>query len=163
MGSKSQREISERDIQTRIAVASEAMQAALEAANTEDGAGAFSVTYVFPAVDLSAGNVVEDIQGPPGLRGLVKAISVYNVTVTFNAVTTAARIDVGIQAGDTDAYVISAGLGTLAADAALTPVLTAGVVGTLPIGEDALVTFVAPTGGTPAGTATFAITINYFL
>jgi hypothetical protein len=144
----------------RIADAQEAIQTAVESA---DGAGAFSVTYTFPLIDLDSGDVTADIQGPPGLRGLVKEINVYNVTEIFTDVTTEARVDVGIQGGDDNAYAISSDLGTLAAAAAIALTVTPGVVATIPAAEDILITFVAATGGTPTGIATFSVTINWFI
>jgi hypothetical protein len=164
MSGKTQFEIEIRALMERVATAQEAIQAAQE---VEAGAGAFAVTYVFPAKDFGAGNWTEDIQGPPGLRGLVKAISAYDITEAFNGSVTESRVEVGIQGGDADAYVISddfvEGAGTAIA-AGFTPALTAGVVGTIPAAEDLIVTGYAPNdSGANEGIATIAVTISYFV
>jgi hypothetical protein len=120
----------------------------------------FEITYVLPAVDF-ASTKTEVIETPAGFRGIVKAITLYNVTVTFTAVTTPAYVYVGIT-GDTDAYALSAGLGTLAQNAADCPALTKGATHIIPPGQTVDVTAVAPTGGSPAGTATIGVTIQFF-
>ena len=164
MSGKTQFEGNVKVLFDRIADAQEAIQAAAEAAGTADGAGAFSVTYVFVDADFGAG-FTEDIQGPTGLRGLVKSIDIYNVTEECNGDTTAARVDIGIQGGDADAYVISDDIpDPTAIGAALNLGLTAGVVGTIPVGEDILVTGIAPNdAGANTGIANVAVTINYFV
>lgn len=160
MGSKSQREISERDISTRVAVALEAVEVALEAANTADGAGAFSVTYVFPAKDWGA-EWTEVINTPAGFRGLVKAAVIYDVTEIFSAVGSDARVDVG-DGTDVDAFAITGGLGTTGVDASAAPAITLGVTGTIPVADIVTITGIA--AGTPGtGIATLALTINYFV
>jgi hypothetical protein len=120
----------------------------------------FNVTYVLPTTDYGAG-FTEVIESPPGFRGVVRAVSLYNVTELFTAVTTPAYCYVGIN-GDTDAFVTSAGLGTLAVDAADSPALTDGATHIIQPNTTIHVTGVAPTGGTPAGIATTAVTIQYF-
>lgn len=149
------------DSQTTALEAIQVSQASIAAS---DGQGAFSVTYVFPAKDFGAGDWTEDIQGPTGFRGLVKAISIYDVTETFNGSVTESRVEVGIQGGDVDAYSISADFGLLAADAGLTPALTDGAVLTIPSADNILVTGYAPDdAGANAGIATVAVTVSYFL
>jgi hypothetical protein len=145
-----------------IQVAQEAIQVAQETVAAASGA-AFSVTYTFPLIDLDGGDVVRDIQGPAGLRGTVQEVNIFDCSETFTVVTTDARLDIGIQGGDDNAYAITDDVGALAADAAISLPLTAGVVGTIPAAEDLLLTFVAPTGGTPEGIATWAVTINWFV
>jgi hypothetical protein len=120
----------------------------------------FDITYVLPAVDFST-TATEVIETPAGFRGVVKAITVYNVTTQFTAVTTPAYVYVGIT-GDTDAYVTSASLGTLDADEADCPALTRGATYIIPAGQTVDVTGVAPTGGSPAGVATIGVTIQFF-
>lgn len=132
-----------------------------------DGQGAFSVTYIFPAKDFGNGDWTEDIQAPTGFRGLVKAISIYDITEAFNGDTTEARVEVGIQGGDVDAYIISSditeGAGS-AVDAGFTPTLTLGAVGTIPSADNLLVTGYAPDdAGANEGIGTVAVTISYFL
>jgi hypothetical protein len=120
----------------------------------------FCITYVLPAVDFSS-TATEVIETPPGFRGKVRSIDLYNVTTLFTAVTTPAYVYVGIN-GDTDAFCTSAGLGTLAIDAADSPALTDGATHIIQPNTTVHVTGVAPTGGSPAGVATVAVTIQFF-
>ena len=125
----------------------------------------FEITYVLPGVEDGGGDYgagfTEVIETPAGFRGVVKAITLYNVIELFTAVTTPAYCYVGIS-GDTDAFAMSAGLGTLAVDAADCPALTKGATYIIPAGTTVHVTGVAPTGGTPAGIATTGVTIQFF-
>ena len=121
----------------------------------------FVVTYTFPAKDYGAATWTEVIETPAGFRGKVRAISIYDVTEAFTDDTTEARVDVGIS-GDIDAYVTSADLGTLGIAAADSPALTEGATNIIPANNTVHVTGTAPTGGTPAGIATTAVTIQYF-
>ncbi len=164
MSGKSNFEIQIKDVFDRLAVAQEAIQVAQEAvAGTGDS---FNVTYVFPAKDFGAG-WTEDIQSPPGHRGQVVAIAAYDITESFNGSVTEARVDVGIQGGDADAYSISDDFpeGVLTAIAAgFAPGVTDGVVGIIPVGEDILVTGIAPNdSGANEGIGTIALTIAYFV
>lgn len=120
----------------------------------------FSITYVLPAVDF-ASTATEVIETPASFRGIVKAITVYNVTTQFTAVTTPAYVYVGIS-GDTDAFALSASLGTLNVDEADCPALTKGATHLIQPGTTVHVTGVAPTGGAPAGVATIGVTIQFF-
>lgn len=153
--------------QERILNALEAIQTAQEAiqatAAADPGASAFSVTYLFQAQDIGNGNITEVIAGRTGYRGHVRSIEVFNVTEAFNATTTPARVDVGITAGDLDAYAIGGSFGTTAIAAAASPAVTDGVIGTIPVSAGITITMYAPTGGTPAGIADVAVTIQYFL
>jgi len=121
----------------------------------------FVVTYTFPAKDFGAATWTEVIETPPGFRGKVRAVTLYDVTEAFTDDTTEARVDVGIS-GDIDAYVTSADLGTLAIAASDCPALTDGATRIIPANNTVHVTGTAPTGGTPAGIATTAVTIMYF-
>lgn len=122
----------------------------------------FDVTYVFPAKDFgAAANWTEVIESPPGFRGMVRAISLYDVTEVFNAPTTPAYVYVGIS-GDIDAYALSASLGTLAAAASDSPALTHGATRYIQANTTIHVTGVGITGALPTGIATVAVTIQYF-
>jgi hypothetical protein len=125
----------------------------------------FCITYVLPGAVGAGGDYgngfTEVIESPPGFRGKVRAISLYNVTEAFTAVTTPAYCYVGIS-GDTDAFCLSAGLGTTAIGAADSPALTDGATHIIQPGTTIHVTGVAPTGGTPAGVCDTAVTIQYF-
>jgi len=122
----------------------------------------FDVTYVFPAKDFGAGsNWTEVIESPPGFRGTVRAVTLYDVTEIFNVPTTASFVYVGLS-GDIDAFALSASLGTLATDASDSPVLTHGDTRYIQPNATIHVTGVAATGTTPTGIATVAVTIQYF-
>ena len=147
--------LKERAIQERIAVAAEALYGSQP---NNSGVDAFSITYVFPAIDFGGGNKTEQVEGIEGFRGTVKAIIVYECSELFADANS--YIDVGIDGGDADAYIDGAKFAALAADASLAADLTAGVVGTIPVGEDILVSMFKPTGAT--GIATVAVTIQYY-
>lgn len=121
----------------------------------------FDVTYTFPAKDFGAATWTEVIESPPGFRGKVRAVSIYDVTEAFTDDTTESRVDVGIS-GDIDAFATSADLGTLGIAASDSPALTGGATLIIPANTTVHVTGTAPTGGTPAGIATVAVTIMYF-
>lgn len=121
----------------------------------------FVVTYTFPAKDFGAATWTEVIESPPGFRGKVRAVTLYDCTEAFTDDTTEARVDVGIT-GDINAFVTSADLGVLAIAASDCPALTDGATRIIPANTTVHVTGTAPTGGTPAGIATTAVTIQYF-
>ena len=124
-----------------------------------DSIAAFSVTYVFPALDVGVATKTELIEGLEGFRGLVKAISVYAVTQTYSG--DDAYVDIGLT-GTLDAYINGADFGVaLAASGALTLDLTAGATGTIPVGADIICTFATPDTSSD-GIATYAVTIQYF-
>ncbi len=149
----------ERAIATRIAVAQEARL-------RDDGRGAFSVTYKFGTstfIDFGS-DTTEVIAPPPGLRGELKDLNLYNVTETFNTTSIAAGITIGIAGtGNAAIYASSALFGTLATDAAEDFALTLGATVILPADTDILVSFNASNNGTPAGRASVALTINFFV
>ena len=145
-----------RAIQERIATAVEAQ---LGSQPINSGVDAFSVTYVFPALDVGAATKSEKIEGVEGYRGLVKAISIYAVTQTYSGAD--AYVDIGLT-GTLDAYINGADFGVaIAANGALTADLTAGATGTIPVGADIICTFATPDTGSD-GIATYAVTIQYF-
>jgi hypothetical protein len=121
----------------------------------------FQVTYTFEAADFGA-DFTEIIAMPAGWRGKVKAIDIYNVSETFNSVTTNARVEVGISGGDVDAFAISNDIPDTAANAAFSAVITDGVLPVIPRGTSILIGGIAATGGVPAGIGTLSVTILYF-
>lgn len=147
-----------------LVTAQQAIQASQASIAASDGQGAYSVTYVFALADFGAG-FTEDIQGKSGFRGRVKAVDIYEISEAFNGDTTGARLDIGIQGGDDNAYTITAAIpDPTATGAALSLALTDGVIGLIPVGEDILLTGVAPNdAGANEGICTLAVTISYFL
>ena len=120
----------------------------------------YAVTYTFPQVDFGAGDSTEVIAGHPDRVGYIQEVVVTRVTETFTTDTTEARVEVG-DGTDPDYHVVSANLGALAATESARPVLTPGVERNLGV-QDATVTFVAPTGGVPAGIADVSVTVLWF-
>lgn len=120
-------------------------------------------SYVFPAVAFGTGTA-QSFQGPKGKAGRLVDIHV-SCTVLFTAVTTPAYVQVGTAA--TPAANAALALGTLAATDAISAkgngVTTAYTLTTDQIAADTQVevTFVAPTGGTPAGTGTVAVVVDW--
>lgn len=124
----------------------------------------YAVTYNCGiALDIGAGNKATDFITDAAFRGKIQAISVYDITETFNSVTTAPRIDIGdgsdadywctVEIADgTTAQHFSAAAGTIVANQA--EIIEPGDVVT--------VTSVAPTGGTPTGIANVDVTVLYF-
>ena len=126
----------------------------------------FAVTYILPGVtggtgDFGNGDWTEIINTPAGFRGLVRAVTLFQITENFNSVTTEAQLNVG-TAGDADAFAYTGNLGDPAATTSLTPALTYGVTKVIQPGTAVQVQGIAPTGGTPTGIASVAVTIQYF-
>jgi hypothetical protein len=133
---------------------------ALETLSGDAGA-AFTETYLFQAQDFGAGDAAEVIQGPSGKTGIVRAVTVFNVSEAFTIVTTSARVDVG-DGSDANGYAFSNDIPAVAIAGSHSPAISAGVLGNeLPGGAAVTLTFVAPTGGTPAGIADVQVTITW--
>lgn len=122
-------------------------------------------SYVFPNVDFGAGDSAQSFQGPKGKAGRLIDIH-YSVTETFNSVTTDAYTEIG-TAADPNAYAHF-----VQGDAAATDSVSGqdGVTDTdwlidadIPADTQVEMTFVAPTGGTPAGIATVTVWVDWAL
>lgn len=119
--------------------------------------------YSFPGVAFGT-STAQYINGPRGKKGTLKAIHV-SATVLFTAVTTSGRVDVG-NATTAAAYG-SLTLGTLAAAAAMSSddsgQTADPIVANHEIAANTVVkvSFVAPTGGSPAGTGTVSVMIDW--
>ncbi len=131
-----------------------------------------AITYTYPALAFGATGSTSTIKPPRGhLNGTIEDIHVA-VTALFTAVTTPAFIRVG-YAGDLD-YYAELNMGTAAASAgygSADVVAATGVVfRRIDLRNDPVpgvltgvtVTFVAATGGSPAGTGTVAIAIGWW-
>tara|TARA_R110000868_G_C10962416_1_gene768667 strand:+ start:6055 stop:6462 length:408 start_codon:yes stop_codon:yes gene_type:complete len=127
--------------------------------------------YAF-AHDFGAGSNNYTFKGPKGKKGLLLDYGIEGVTETFNEVTTAATISVGIAA-NLDAYGEEIDIGSTATDtvgslSALTEATSPTVLRSTYIVEPDVaadvavyIACVAPTGGTPAGIATAYVVIEW--
>lgn len=130
------------------------------------------MTYTFPALAFGGASSSSSIKPPRGLSlGVIRDIHAM-VTVLFTAVTTPAFVRLGYS-GDTD-YYAELNMGTAPASAGYNSSDIASSTTVIhrridlnndPVPGDlsaVLVSFVAATGGTPAGTATVAIAIGWW-
>lgn len=120
----------------------------------------YSVTYVFVAQDFGAGDWTEIIDTPADFRGVIRNVTFYEISEVFNSVTTEAQFNIG-TAGDADLYAATGNLGDLGATTSYIPPLTIGTR-VIEAGTEVQVQGIAPTGGTPTGIASVAVTIQYF-
>jgi hypothetical protein len=123
------------------------------------------VSYSFPVHDFGAGAGAHAIKPPKGKKqGNVVDIQLFNITETFTQTTTPGYVRLG-TAGDADKYA-ELNCGAAAATDAYN-LSDAGVVNSrIDLTEDNIsqveVTFVAPTGGTPAGIAAVCVVVDWF-
>lgn len=119
------------------------------------------LSYQFGNFDFGAGGDTHDIKGPPGFKGRLQTVGLMKVTEAFTATTTPAYIRVGTTA-DADKH-IEQSLGTTAIDGTLTAVPDPATYNTeIAADEIVRVTFVAPTGGTPAGIGEAHMSIAWY-
>lgn len=126
------------------------------------------VCYPFPAVDFSTGST-HKLKIPRGSAEARVMDILCSATVLFTQVTTPALVQVGD--GTTADIFASLTLGALAAGSTIggsdvangifKAVYLAGNYNSGAGLHDLIATFVAPTGGTPAGTATVIIVVGY--
>lgn len=123
-----------------------------------------SITYDFGQHDFGAGSDTHDIKGPPGMKGRVRNVLLKKVTEAFTATTTPAYIRVGTTA-DADKYV-EVSCATTAIDGVVSaaPNPATYLPANTEIEADSIVrtSFIAPTGGTPAGIGEVQITIDWY-
>lgn len=126
--------------------------------------GSTVLTYVFKDQDFAPGsNWTEVITGPLNLRGKIIDISLYECTEVFAAGDADARIDVGIVAGDLDAYALTEDIGQLAANASKNLLLSQGVIGTIPA-DNVAIQVTGVDGTTPTtGIVTVSLSIAWFI
>jgi hypothetical protein len=127
-----------------------------------------TMTYVYPALGFGAASSASSIKPPLRMvQGNIRDIHV-GVTVLFTQVTTAAHVLLGYS-GDTD-YYADLTMGAAAASAGYNLRDAGSIYRKIDILNDTvpgvltavLVSFVAATGGSPAGTGTTAILIDWF-
>lgn len=125
-------------------------------------------SYVYPALGFGAAASASTIKPPVGLgQGRVRDIHV-GVTVLFTQVTTAAHVLLG-YAGDTD-YYADLTMGAAAASTGYNFRDAGSIYRKIDITNDPTpgvltgvsVNFIAATGGSPAGTGTTNIMIEWF-
>lgn len=126
--------------------------------------GSTILTYVFKDQDFAGGsNWTEVITGPLNMRGKVIDVSLYECTEVFAAGDADSRIDVGIIAGDLDAYALTPDIGELAAGASKNMLLAQGVIGTIPA-DNVAIQVTGVDGTTPTtGIVTVSISIAWFI
>lgn len=126
------------------------------------------ISYVYPALGFGAAASSSTIKPPLKLnQGNIRDIHV-GVTVLFTQVTTAAHVLVGYS-GDTD-YFADLTMGAAAASAGYNTRDAGSIYRKIDLLNDptpgvltsVLVSFVAATGGSPAGTGTVNIFIEWF-
>ncbi len=118
-----------------------------------------------PGVDFGADSTYV-LATPSVFRAKPIAVDIYNISETFNSVTTQARVDIG-DGSDADEFALT---NDFADNAAAAPIHFCVADGSLVIGDTEIiqpndvvtVTCVAPTGGTPAGRAMVGVTMLYF-
>jgi hypothetical protein len=122
------------------------------------------VTYCEEAVDFGAGDNTVVIATPATMRAKPMQVDFYNNSETFNSVTTAARVDIG-DGSDADEFALTTDLadGTAAQVKSVhDATITIGDTEIIEPGDQVTVTNVAPTGGTPTGICSTALTMLYF-
>lgn len=121
-----------------------------------------TLVFQFGQHDFGAGAGALSFKLPKGLRGRIVDVGVMNITETFTQVTTPAYVNVGTSA-DADAYA-SLNMGAAAATNTWNTVddTDAIINADIPADTQIEVTFVAPTGGTPAGIGTAFVVVNAF-
>jgi len=121
------------------------------------------VTYSFAAMDFGT-TKTRYIRGPAGKRGRVVDATL-SVTTLFTAVTTGAHIEVGPTGTLTAAldWTLTTNAANSTANASgQSGAIKTGAASFLAADTDALVTFLAPTGGSPAGIADVHLTVEWF-
>jgi hypothetical protein len=125
----------------------------------------YFVSYAEEAVDFGAGDSTNVIATPARFRGKVIAVDSYNNSETFNSVTTAASVEIG-DGSDADGFSFTDDFadGTAAQHfSGADGTITAGALGEIIQPADQVtITNVAPTGGTPTGISSVAVTLLYF-
>lgn len=123
------------------------------------------VSYCFPVHDFGAGAGAHAVKPPKGKkRGNVVDIQLFNITETFTQDTTPAYVRLGTS-GDADKYA-ELNCGAAAATNAYNLSDAGSINSVIDLTADSItqveVTFVAPTGGTPAGIAAVAVVIDWY-
>lgn len=130
------------------------------------------VSYNWNAVNFGAGNTTRVIRTPKGKRGVLRYVNV-SVTTAFVGTATPGAVQLGdgvTAAKYANVPVGAAGAGTGVGHAVAGSDYVSGLVGQQP-GASALYleadteytfTFVAPTGGAPAGVGDVTAEIDYF-
>ena len=121
-----------------------------------------TVTYTFSAHDFGAGAGATAIKAPAGFEnGRIIDVGVTDITETFTAVTTPAYVTLGTVANSLQYAVLN--LNTAAAtDAFNTQDDPDAITDADVTNEQIEVSYIAPTGGTPAGIGTPYVVIDWF-
>ena len=120
-------------------------------------------TLTIPLGSVNFGsNSASSFKLPKGMRGRLVDIAVIGTTL-FTAVSTGAFVNIGTTA-DPDAYASLGSLGALAATDTFNTVNdpTAIIDADLPADTQIEVSFVAPTGGSPAGVGLVYVVVDVY-
>ena len=124
----------------------------------------YAVTYNCGiALDIGAGDKTTDFITDAAFRGKIQAISIYDITETFNSVTNPPRVDIG-DGSDADYFcTVEIADGTTPQHfSAAAGTIVANQAEIIEPGDAVTVTSVAPEGGTPTGIANVDVTVLYF-
>ena len=120
------------------------------------------ITHQFASHDFGAGAGATSFKAPNGYtHGRIIDVGVIDITETFTATTTAAFVRVG-TAADADAYAELAMATAAATDTFNTQDDTDAIIEADIDDTQVEVTYVAPTGGTPAGIGRPYVVVAWF-
>lgn len=121
--------------------------------------------FTFPSANIGgAGSSALQFSGPKGMTGRILDYGLASVSVAFTAVTTPAKLQIGLNGGAANGLAEMT-LDTTAIGADLRATKKSGTQITNPIipeGAIATVTGVAATGGSPAGTGVPFVTVLWY-
>lgn len=120
------------------------------------------VTYNFAQHDFGAGAGATSFKAPAGFsKGQIIDVGVKDITETFTAVTTPAFVRLGTT-GDADAYAELNMATAAATDTFNTQDDADAIIEATITSTQVEVTYVAPTGGTPAGIGSPYVVVAWF-
>lgn len=124
----------------------------------------FTMALTFPAQAIGAGDITKVFRPSKGMMVQVVDIQI-QATILFTAVTTSAKLQLGIL-GALTAYANFDTIGALAAGASKAATIDqpSAIVKNIqhPADTDMILTMKAPTGGSPAGTGDVVVKFNEF-
>lgn len=147
----------ERDLETAL---QEIETAAESIGSDPTGRGGFCVTYKFPQIDWGNAAEVRNIVPPLGFRGEVLSAVITNVTEVHDSAET---FNLGIDGGDTDAYLALSTVAAVAVGASVRAGLVAGASGYTAIPNTGAELVLTTTSAGATGISDLHLTIRYYL